>query len=163
VLASIIPGLRDFRTPFAAGMIWIVAILLVFADFIPRETPQEPGLLRELHQIGNSLIVTALLAILGFLAYFIGLALTFSVPQQVLRRLRFGVLQQTNDRLERYILRSLRLEEMADDSLIDFSLYVLTDELAPNERPAPEGLQDRIVKSIGGLSSQRLTSSISAY
>jgi len=68
VLASIIPGLRDFRTPFAAGMIWIVAILLVFADFIPRETPQEPGLLRELYQIGNSLSVTPLLAILGFLA-----------------------------------------------------------------------------------------------
>jgi hypothetical protein len=76
MLASILPGLRDFRTPFATGMLWLTVAWLWFGLQPPEEIPLS-GPLREVYLASSAVGVTTTLAVVGFIAYLIGLALSF--------------------------------------------------------------------------------------
>ena len=94
MLTSILPGLRDLRTPLATGYMWLAAAFLVFADWI---TNADSGsvIVAQVSAWGGALGTTALLSVLTFVAYVVGSALcvenTDIEPRYAgLRKLPFG-------------------------------------------------------------------------
>lgn len=100
LLTSILPGLRDVRTPLACGYMWLVAAWLAFADHLPRTRPSA-GMAASIWDLGGHLGKAAVLAAITFAAYLIGAVLEFDptrlwrsigVPSasSVLQTIRFG-------------------------------------------------------------------------
>ena len=76
MLTSILPGLRDVRTPLACGYMWLVAAWLAFADHLPRTRPSA-GMAASIWDLGGHLGKAAVLAAITFAAYLIGAVLEF--------------------------------------------------------------------------------------
>jgi hypothetical protein len=79
MLASLLPGLRDLRTPLATGYLWLVVIWLVAHQYVPLTIQQAPPPLKPLFQLGSVLGTSAVLAALSFVAYVMGSLLAFKV------------------------------------------------------------------------------------
>ncbi|MCZ4078636.1 hypothetical protein O1W68_11840 [Rhodococcus sp. H36-A4] len=75
MLTAILPGLRDLRTPLATGYLWLVAMFLAFADILPT-AESENAMIAQVFDIASGLGTTAILAVLSFVAYLIGSALS---------------------------------------------------------------------------------------
>ncbi|MCZ4559701.1 hypothetical protein O4160_02470 [Rhodococcus sp. IEGM 1401] len=75
MLTTILPGLRDLRTPLATGYLWLVALFLACADILPT-AESESQLIGQVFDIANGLGTTAVLAVLSFVAYLLGSALS---------------------------------------------------------------------------------------
>lgn len=75
MLANLLPGIRDLRTPLAVGYVWLV----VFWLWIPASAKHMPthGVLGELAQLGQYVGATGLVAAASFCAYLMG---TVSTP-----------------------------------------------------------------------------------
>jgi hypothetical protein len=71
VLASIIPGLRELRTPLAIGWIWLAALWIVFGDLLPRKG-EGTNLLQSIFEIGEGLGKGIALGVAAFVAYLVG-------------------------------------------------------------------------------------------
>jgi hypothetical protein len=100
LLTSILPGLRDVRTPLACGYMWLVAAWLAFADHLPRTRPSA-GIAASFWDLGGHVGKAAILAAITFSAYLIGAILEFDPAQlwrsrgipsatSVLRSIEFG-------------------------------------------------------------------------
>jgi hypothetical protein len=72
MLASLLPGLRDVRTPLATGYLWLVALWLVLHEHVPKSVEEASGPIKSLFELGALLGATVLLAALSFIAYLIG-------------------------------------------------------------------------------------------
>lgn len=72
MLASLLPGLRDLRTPLATGYLWVVALWLLLHDQIPVTVQEAQGPIKALYQLGALVGNTAMLAALTFIAYLLG-------------------------------------------------------------------------------------------
>jgi hypothetical protein len=77
MIASLLPGLRDLRTPLAAGYLWIVGLWLLIHQHVPKTVGNATGPIRSLYELGNIVGSTASLAALTFVAYIIGSLLSF--------------------------------------------------------------------------------------
>jgi hypothetical protein len=71
LLTSLLPGIRELRTPLAIGYVWLISAWLILEDRIPRERPPE-GELAALWDLGTAAGTTAILAAVTFAAYLIG-------------------------------------------------------------------------------------------
>ncbi|MGY1681178.1 hypothetical protein [Geodermatophilus sp. SYSU D01176] len=98
MVASLLPGLRDVRTPLAVGYLWLLVGWFVFGDDVPRSDPRDGGVVSrtyELVGILGILGVPAAVAGLSFVAYVIGAIVTLptegSLATTLLRRLAPGV------------------------------------------------------------------------
>ena len=71
---NLLPGVREVRTPLAAGYMWIITAWLWLAEFrlLPQDRPLGSGWDAQAWDIGTALGKTALLAILTFVAYLFG-------------------------------------------------------------------------------------------
>jgi hypothetical protein len=97
VLASLLPGLRDLRTPLAVGYLWIVVLWLLLYRWVPTTVGDAPtGPVRALYELGSLLDQAVVLAALSFLAYLLGSMLRL----QFLTNLR-PVVRSAFDRPER--------------------------------------------------------------
>jgi hypothetical protein len=76
MLASLLPGLRDVRTPLAVGYLWILNSWLVLADHFPRHRPDDSSVIAHLFDLHGTLGVGAGLAAISFTAFLIGSILT---------------------------------------------------------------------------------------
>jgi hypothetical protein len=89
VLASLLPGLRDVRTPIAVGYLYIVLGWLSFSGqltAVSKDDSPVPAALRQLLQgLGGR---SAVLAVLSFIAYLVGALLT--VPTEGRRVVTIG-------------------------------------------------------------------------
>ena len=85
MLASLLPGLREVRTPLTVGYLWLLVIWLAFADKMPTERPASDNLIARWFDLGGLLGQPARLAALSFLAYVIG-AIVTDVVEAVLRK-----------------------------------------------------------------------------
>ncbi|MDV6262341.1 hypothetical protein [Rhodococcoides yunnanense] len=74
MLTTILPGLRDLRTPLAAGYLWLLALFLVVVDWLPSAGVDDAAL-SQLIRWGGSVGTTTLLGVLTFVAYLVGSAL----------------------------------------------------------------------------------------
>jgi hypothetical protein len=72
VLTTLLPGLRDLRTPLAVGYLWIVVLWLITNRWVPRSVQQATGPIKSLYEFGAILGGTVVLAALTFVAYLIG-------------------------------------------------------------------------------------------
>lgn len=79
MLASLLPGLRDIRTPLTVGYLWIAALWLALDPYLPKEEPTEDGIIRRIYEINNALGVGTAIAALSFAAYVLGAVATVSV------------------------------------------------------------------------------------
>jgi hypothetical protein len=71
MLASLLPGLRDLRTPLTVGYLWLVCVWLWFHDLLPRRATAR-GPIADLYDLEGILPSAAFLAALTFIAYFLG-------------------------------------------------------------------------------------------
>ncbi len=118
MLASLLPGVRDVRTPLTVGYLWLVVLWAWFADSIPRERPSDEGLVARFFDLHDLLGPGATLAALSFVAYLLGVLLT--VPMGWAERMAdighflSGEAAQTRYEYRRRILESAtRVEEQA--------------------------------------------------
>lgn len=71
-MTNLLPGLRELRTPLAAGFIWLATLCVLTAERIPLSAAELPGEISNLWRIGEFLGQGPLLAALAFLAYLMG-------------------------------------------------------------------------------------------
>jgi hypothetical protein len=73
VLTSLLPGLRDLRTPLAVGYLWLVGLWLLVYKWVPMTVAQAAeGPIKALYQLGSLLGQTVVFAALTFVAYILG-------------------------------------------------------------------------------------------
>jgi hypothetical protein len=72
MLANLLPGLRDLRTPLAVGYLWLSALWLLVHAHIPRSIAEASGPLRSFYELGSFVGNAAVLAALSFIAYLLG-------------------------------------------------------------------------------------------
>lgn len=109
MLASLLPGLRDLRTPLATGYLWLILLWLLLHDYLPKSTEGATGPIRSLYELGGLLGSAAVIAALSFVAYLLGSMLIF-IPDSSnffkLRQrnaMRGGLLQGRLARLSRLV------------------------------------------------------------
>ncbi|MDR7356390.1 hypothetical protein [Paeniglutamicibacter sulfureus] len=105
MLAQILPGFRDFRTPLVTGSLWMILVWLLFGMPVPSKD-MTTGPMGLMNSLGEYLTPTALLGVLSFTAYVIGIVLSldsnlataivgrFSV--QGSKNIAFGLIEQAS-------------------------------------------------------------------
>ncbi|MDP9352350.1 MAG: hypothetical protein M3P51_12515, partial [Chloroflexota bacterium] len=109
MLASLLPGLRDVRTPLAVGYLWLVFLWIRFADKLPQSRPQGDGVVARLYRLGELGGPPATLAAVSFVAYLLGGLVTLRIDRGVgglfLGRLRLSEeAARTNHEYQQYLL-----------------------------------------------------------
>jgi hypothetical protein len=79
MLASLLPGLRDVRTPLTVGYLWLVTGWLTWADKVPRTRPASDGLVSRVFELAEILGAAYAIAAVSFTAYVLGALLTLPV------------------------------------------------------------------------------------
>jgi hypothetical protein len=87
VIASLLPGLRDLRTPLTTGYLWLIALWLLLHDRLPKSIDDATGPIRSLYELGGFLGSTAVLAAVSFVAYLLGSMLLFNVHPEFTKEL----------------------------------------------------------------------------
>ncbi|TKV61321.1 hypothetical protein FDO65_06880 [Nakamurella flava] len=82
MLASILPGLRELRTPLATGYIYLVVLWLLIWDKIP-SADQATGVVGAILKLDGLLGTGSLVAALSFIAYVVGSLLMVSTRYKV--------------------------------------------------------------------------------
>jgi hypothetical protein len=137
MLASLLPGLRELRTPLAVGYMWLLNLWLVLHDVVPTKSTQgSSDTTKAVFQLGGIVGATASLAVLTFVAYVLGSMLTVTLgwnvllmqPEDMMRSLAFGDYLRKLHRRERlqrglqavFIRPFLPDCELLDNQLIGF-------------------------------------------
>lgn len=87
MLASLMPGLREIRTPLAVGYAWMLVSYLAFAYRVP-DTAHATGPLADLYRIGQLATPVGVAAAASVVAYLVGVAVlraTSTLTKAVLR------------------------------------------------------------------------------
>ncbi|MFI6401797.1 hypothetical protein [Streptomyces sp. NPDC050548] len=71
MLASLLPGLRELRTPLTVGYLWLICVWLWFHDVLPQRVTAH-GAIADLYELVGILPAATFLAALTFIAYFLG-------------------------------------------------------------------------------------------
>ncbi|MFF3642439.1 hypothetical protein [Streptomyces sp. NPDC002564] len=71
MLSSLLPGVREIRTPLTSGYLWLAILWIFIGDSAPTEDPGH-GPFSTMWRVGESLGRPALLAALSFAAYLVG-------------------------------------------------------------------------------------------
>lgn len=80
MLAQILPGFRDFRTPLVTGYVWLI-ILWIFVGMPIPSKDEKTGILGLINSAEAYLTPAAYLAVISFAAYMIGILLTIDFSQ----------------------------------------------------------------------------------
>ncbi|TQJ58051.1 hypothetical protein FBY30_0261 [Arthrobacter sp. SLBN-83] len=72
MLAQLLPGFRDFRTPLVTGYLWLVVLWMSVDRPLPDKNAKD-GLMGAINALGEFFTPTVYVAILSFLAYVIGM------------------------------------------------------------------------------------------
>jgi hypothetical protein len=79
VLASLLPGLRDVRTPLAVGYLWLLCAWLAWGEHFPRLNTNDDGVVANLFDLHDRLGDAVGLAAVSFTAYVLGVLLTLPI------------------------------------------------------------------------------------
>jgi hypothetical protein len=71
MLANILPGLREFRTPLAVGWTWLFALWIAMRHMLPPRD-SSVGLVRDVLGVTTLLGQAAVISVLAFVAYLLG-------------------------------------------------------------------------------------------
>ncbi|MDQ0618065.1 hypothetical protein [Arthrobacter globiformis] len=181
LLAQILPGFRDFRTPLVTGYLWIVVLWILVEMPLPDKDAKD-GVMGAINSIGEFFTPTVYIAVLSFLAYVIGMLLMVDIkPGSTVRlgsRLRLPYVSMTDRAIVEghveaalhrarlraadgfKIQREFRLEPMlkTEQAYDDFRLDHHEDKRAMNEswrqyalRQLKEPMVEENIKSIPSL------------
>lgn len=78
MLAQILPGFRDFKTPLITGYLWLVIVWILIAMPIPSKD-ETTGAMGMINWLTGYTSAATILAVLSFLAYVIGILLTIDI------------------------------------------------------------------------------------
>ena len=95
MLATLLPGLRDLRTPLAVGYLWMIGLWLVLNHYLPESINQTNVPLSSMFELGVFLGTPVMLAAISFVAYLLGsmLTITYLLPaERFIQRTMFGSL-----------------------------------------------------------------------
>jgi len=79
VLASLLPGLRDLRTPLATGYLWLVTLWLLVHEHLPTSAATASGPTKSSLQLADLVGKATVLAAFSFIAYLVGSILMLSL------------------------------------------------------------------------------------
>jgi hypothetical protein len=71
MLANLLPGLRELRTPLTIGWTWLAALWLAFGELLPPRE-QAAGIVLSLYQAADVLGDATVLGVVTFIAYLLG-------------------------------------------------------------------------------------------
>src|SRR4051812_38341538 len=83
MLASLLPGLRDLRTPLACGITWLLSAFFLFHDSLPAKA-DATGIASSLYQLHDLIGSAALGALTIALAYIIGVLTRIDLHERVI-------------------------------------------------------------------------------
>jgi len=86
MLASLLPGIRDLRVPLSAGFIWIAAAWTSLGWLLPDEKTA-PEFLKSFYVLNTALGATVMLAVVGFVAYVLGIVLAPINVRSILQKI----------------------------------------------------------------------------
>lgn len=89
MLAQILPGFRDFRTPLVTGLLWMVSLWLILGKPLPSKTRTD-GLMGTVNALSEYLSPTLVLGLLSFAAYMIGMLMAVDIKVVTHLVQRFG-------------------------------------------------------------------------
>jgi hypothetical protein len=95
MLATLLPGLRDLRTPLAVGYLWMIGLWLVLNHYLPESINQTNVPLSSMFELGVFLGTPVMLAAISFVAYLLGsmLTITYLLPaERFIQTTMFGSL-----------------------------------------------------------------------
>jgi len=119
MLASLLPGLRDLRTPLTVGYLWLLFGWFSFGDALPRSDPRDGGVVSRTYELVGILGAPAAVAALSFAAYVIGAIVTLptegGLATSLLRRLEPRVHGRGPGAEHRLRARLRRLLSSADE------------------------------------------------
>lgn len=85
MLASLLPGLRDVRTPLAVGFLWFFTIWLFFGDRLLDQLPADSPVRTNLLDLSNFFGAGVILTALSFAAYLFGAVVTLDTDSLPIR------------------------------------------------------------------------------
>lgn len=124
MLAQILPGFRDFRTPLMTGVLWLTAIWVFLGTPIPKKDDKE-GIFGLLNQVSEYLSPALILGVLSFTAYLLGVLLMPNMQRKLNRgaarvhwvRMKTSVYyrDESKPRLFRCLIRKANLHRRQPD------------------------------------------------
>jgi hypothetical protein len=84
MLAQILPGFRDFRTPLMTGVLWLTALWIFLGTPVPKKDDKE-GIFGLLNQVSEYLSPALILGVLSFSAYLLGILLMPNIQRKMKR------------------------------------------------------------------------------
>ena len=60
MLASLLPGVRELRSPLAAGYVWLAALWLLFHDRVPESEDEATGAWEAIFALGDRVSTVAI-------------------------------------------------------------------------------------------------------
>ncbi|SDW89755.1 hypothetical protein SAMN04487912_105282 [Arthrobacter sp. cf158] len=84
MLAQILPGFRDFRTPLMTGVLWLTALWVFLGTPIPKKDDKD-GIFGLLNQVSDYLSPTLVLGVVSFSAYVLGVLLMPDIRRKLRR------------------------------------------------------------------------------
>lgn len=115
MLAQILPGFRDFRTPLVTGYLWLTVIWVIAGSPLP-DTESETGVMGAINAIVTFLSPAIFLTVMSFVAYLIGIILVQSRTSFIVRKstsLQARFLKRDSavsfqDRIRRIVIQVIR-------------------------------------------------------
>jgi hypothetical protein len=84
MLAQILPGFRDFRTPLMTGVLWLTALWAFLGAPVPTKEDKE-GIFGLLNQVSEYLSPSLILGVISFSAYLLGVLLMPNMQRKLNR------------------------------------------------------------------------------
>jgi hypothetical protein len=79
MLACLLPGLREVRTPITIGYLWLVVIWIWFESYLPVKRPSGDGMVASLFDLSYLVGPAATVAVVSFIAYLVGILLRLPI------------------------------------------------------------------------------------
>jgi hypothetical protein len=136
MLASLLPGLRDLRTPLAVGYLWLIGLWMIIGEPVITTADDMPqGPFRAAYLIAGTLGASVVLAALSFAAYLVGTMATFKISWNVLQAFIYP--PSRRNRPFRFLRQTLGYGKPVQQ--LRYELIVLTQEAlrSPQRPPRP--------------------------
>ena len=152
MLASLLPGLREVRTPLTVGYLWLLCIWLTGADKIPTTRPTDDNFIARWFDVSGMLGQATTLAVLSLLAYVLGVLVRIPTAGRLVgdvlravgaawnQRLGYMTYEATKEELESFLRREIEkvrdclhtVRSQWDPDEVDADLhYIASGEMAP--------------------------------
>jgi hypothetical protein len=114
LLAQILPGFRDFKTPLITGYLWLVVVWIGFGMPIPSKD-ETTGAMGMINWLTGYTSTATILAVLSFVVYVFGILVSIDVRQatRLVTRHGFTLQRQLNERHKSVWKRLPHLENVS--------------------------------------------------